>query len=400
MELDKGVKRDHTITSDLKNSLPSMHTTDVPLPNTLTWGSLKRLEPAKIASCGLKKFRNYDLFEGKGGSIFYRKKCGESKYDGPLRTTLLNSTRKKQLRLGIRSGSMTKVPRRMSLFHNERKLSSRKSVKKVRFESITEKKLPSKTSPHICRSLTEGKCGRSRLPRPSGTTGAKRMLFEKLSSDSATSSSKAEDTEICLCHSTLESVENEMLESVKEIKPLFKTSLPILRCLSEGKFVNSRLPRPVVITGAKRMLFKKMSANLTSPIKVKDTGIVLSPSTKSNGAVNNPSSLALLSSRDQNIQVTSDSVVRVKSSKVFRKGACDEDDTGSFEMFEKIASNSCLDDVKVNKQEKRKEMSSLFLSNEKTGTELNSLIGESLKETLTEVVLASSGITSDIKSPL
>merc|ERR1712142_991458 len=201
---------------------------DVPLPNTLTWGSLKRLESAIIASCGLKKFKNYDLYEGKGGSIFYRKKCGESIYDGPLRITLLNSTMKKQRRLGFRS-SLTKVPRRMSLFHNERKLSSRKSVKKVRFESFTEEKFPSKTSPHICRSLTEGKCGRSRLPRPSGTTGAKRMLFEKLSSNSATSLSKAEDTEIRLSHSTLESEENESFESAKEMKPLVKTSLPFRR---------------------------------------------------------------------------------------------------------------------------------------------------------------------------
>ena len=176
MEQDKGLKHDKTITSDLKNCLPSSHNTDVTLPNMLTWGSLKRIEPTKIANCGLKEFRNYDFFEGKGGSFFYRKKLGKSNYDGPFRSTLVNTTMKKKRRFSIRSGSLTKVPRRM--FHSERKLSSRKSVKKVRFDSITEKKSPIKTSPHTSRSLTEGNCVRSRLPRPSGTTEAKK-LFEK-----------------------------------------------------------------------------------------------------------------------------------------------------------------------------------------------------------------------------
>ena len=168
------------------------------------------------------------------------------------------------------------------MFHSERKLSSRKSVKKVRFESITERKSPLKTSPHISRSLTEGKCVRSRLPRPSGTTEANRMLFEKL----LTSSSKAEDTGNRLSPSTREFAKNETFESVKEIKPLLKTSFPVLRCLSEGKFVNSRLPRPVVTTGAKRKLFEKESSDsLTSNTKVKDAGIALSPTKGDNPTV-------------------------------------------------------------------------------------------------------------------
>ena len=397
MEQGKGVKRDQTIASGLKNCLPSNHTTDVTLSNTLTWRSLKRIDPSKIANCGLKNFRNYDIFEGKGGTFFYRKKFGKSKYDGPFRSTLVNSTIKKKRRFSMCSGSLSKVPRRMSLYHNERNLSSRKSVKKVRFELITEKKTPLKTTPHISRSLTEGKCVRSRLPRPSGTTEANRMLFEKL----LTSSSKAEDTGIRLSPSTREFAKNETFESVKEINPLLKTSLPVLRCLSEGKFVNSRLPRPVVTTGAKRKLFENKSTDsLTSSTKLKNTAIALSPSTNgSNGAANGPSSLTL-SSWGQKLQVSSDNVVRVKSSIDFRKGTCNEDDTGSFELFEKIANASCLDDENVRKQEKSVKMTSLFLSNEKLGTELKSLSGDRHEETRTEMVLSSSCKMSNINLPL
>merc|ERR1712142_194322 len=163
------------------------------------------------------------------------------------------------------------------------------------------------------------------------------------------------------------------------MKPLTKTSLPILRCLSEGrKIANSRLPRSAVTSGTKRMLFEKMSTDgLTSaPIKVLDTGIALSPSTKGNEAANESSSSTLLSSRDQNFQVASDTVVRVKSSLFYGKGTCDEDDTGSFEMLEKIANTSCLDDVNVGKQEKSEEMTSLILSKDKSGAEIKSLSGE------------------------
>merc|ERR1719357_593653 len=86
--------------------------------------------------------------------------------------------------------------------------------------------------------------------------------------------------------------------------------------------------------------------------------------------------------------------------KKVRKGTCVEDDTGSFEMFEKITKASSLDDVNVSKQEKSGEMTSLFVSNEKSGTKLKSLSGERLKETRTELVLASSVKISDINSPL